>query len=185
MIEYLLSVYKGSIPKRKKKSNNKESHPTRLFLVPLFKSTRGCRGGLETKHICCSCRGLGLGFQHPLGSSQLSVTPLPRDLVPFSNAYRLLQTHVTCQEQTQICKIINKLLKLCTYFCTLKICPVVHRAVLASVLSFFHSFHFLTEFALSGIFIYFIGLCLLQSKSYHFFPALFLRLHRQLWSPCH
>lgn len=81
--------------------------------MPLFKSTRG---GSETKHICCSCRGVGLGFQHSLGSSQLSVTPLPRDLVPFSNAYRLPQAHGTCQEQIQICKIINMLSKLYTYF---------------------------------------------------------------------
>ena len=43
---------------------------------------RDWRDGSMVKSTSCSSRGLGFNSQHPHGSSQLSVTPVPGDLTP-------------------------------------------------------------------------------------------------------
>ncbi|CAO2583729.1 17-beta-hydroxysteroid dehydrogenase 13 [Lemmus lemmus] len=43
---------------------------------------RGWRDGSAVGSSDCSSRGPGFDSQHPHGSSQLSVTPVPRDPTP-------------------------------------------------------------------------------------------------------
>lgn len=47
---------------------------------------------------CCSCRGPRFSLQHLPGSSQLSVSSVPGDLMPSSGLYR----HQTCMQCTNI-----------------------------------------------------------------------------------
>lgn len=48
------------------------------------KQSWGWRGDLSAMSTCCSCRGTGFDPHHPLHNSQISVTPAPWALTPFS-----------------------------------------------------------------------------------------------------
>jgi hypothetical protein len=50
--------------------------------------------------VDCSSKGSGFNSQHPHGSSQLSITPVPRDPIPFHRH--------ACRQNTNAYKIINK-----------------------------------------------------------------------------
>jgi hypothetical protein len=57
----------------------------------------GWRDGSGVKSTGCSSRGLGFNSQHPHGSLQLFVTPVPGDLT--------LSHRQTCRQNTNICGI--------------------------------------------------------------------------------
>lgn len=57
-------------------------------LKGILKDAQGCRDGSGVQSACCSCRGPECSFQSPLGSSQPSITPVLKDLMPSSDTYK-------------------------------------------------------------------------------------------------
>jgi hypothetical protein len=69
------------------------------FSIGLFLRA-GEMDGSEFESTDCSSRGPGFNSQHPQSSSQLSVTPVPGDLIPS-------HTHI-CRQVTNAYKNKNK-----------------------------------------------------------------------------
>lgn len=59
--------------------------PAKVALDFIRKLPEGARGGSEAEVTSCSGRGLGINSWHLHGSQQLSIAPVPGDLMPFSD----------------------------------------------------------------------------------------------------
>ena len=60
-----------------------------------------CRGDSEVKSACCSCEGHCFRSQHPQGSSQLPVSPVPGDAMPSSGIHGHM--HASGSHKVTIC----------------------------------------------------------------------------------
>lgn len=98
---------------QKKKFYQEELQKWKRRERPIFYNLleRGWRVSSRVKSTCCSYKGPGLGFQHPHGLSQASITLVPGDLM-YSSGFLVLwapgmyTVHIhTFEQNTHTCQI--------------------------------------------------------------------------------